>query len=65
MNEFTMKRASPYQRISPVIADREVDPVRAWLRVGRQAAKEGNPDKLVEFSRELQRKLNGEKKTST
>ena len=55
-----MNRSSLCQRISPVGVDREFDPVRAWQRVALQAAKEGNPDKLVEFSRELQRKLNGE-----
>ncbi|PYV77046.1 MAG: hypothetical protein DMG96_12350 [Acidobacteria bacterium] len=55
-----MNQSSLCPRISPVIVDREFDPVRAWQRVALQAAKEGNPDKLVEFSRELQRKLNGE-----
>jgi len=43
--------------------DREFDPVRAWQRVAQQAAEEGNPDKLVEFSRELQRTLNEENGT--
>jgi hypothetical protein len=55
-----MNHSSLCQRISPVIVDREFDPVGAWQRVALQAAKEGNPDKLVEFSIELQRKLNGE-----
>jgi len=55
-----MNHSSLCQRISPVLVDREFDPVRAWQRVARQAAKEGNPNKLVKFSRELQRKLNGE-----
>jgi hypothetical protein len=59
-----MNHSSLCQRISPGIVDREFDPVGAWQRVALQAAKEGNPDKLVEFSIELQRKLNGENGTS-
>jgi hypothetical protein len=53
-----MNHSSLGQRISPFVVDREFDPVRAWQRVAQQAAEEGNPDKLVEFSRELQHKLN-------
>ena len=58
-----MNHSSLCQKISHVPVDREFDPVRAWQRVAQQAAEEGNPEKLVEFSGELQRKLNGESGT--
>jgi len=64
MNEFTDESFQPLSKNIACHSRSRLDPVGAWQRVALQAAKEGNPDKLVEFSIELQRKLNGENRTS-
>jgi hypothetical protein len=55
-----MNYSSHPERGSSGVGFRGFDPVESWLRVALQAAEESDPNKLLQFSRELQRKLNSE-----